>query len=1856
MNNAHKFRSTDDPSPSTYTKKLNLNSQHTNIVYIPDLPANMVDNLELEQLIRRRVEDIFDIQLTNVKCYSKLGVGVIHVTDNQVRNRLLKMGKLLLNPKDDKFSITFTDTIELVSYVVLDIQKEVKDNDLPITKEITRRWIDLHNGDEPQSCDILHTQFPNIYRIVVTSLDNLVNVSDNNTIKVKNLFAHIYYCADCSFFENLSNSITENQLEKEITNAIEQTNISPSSLYIQLNKQAAMACVLAANQARLWSTKNDIFIDGKRLSKKTKLSYQLVIYPVPPAVSIQSIINHSVFNGTITNHKQIGDHLIVDVSDEDIFKVCSDRGALRIGQAHVVNVDIYEPSKNLEKNEVTNDTIHVDIHKSTKNFKKDEFNNDTWYEREMMKYEPDIMQFITNPQHFVFQYKWNPKIWFEQFKLIGVETSASYLEKSYEPSSPVSDKKRHRLRVTVMLNTLGVIRKKRYMIDDREIKLNAKNELRTIVYNHDSKVERSGKIPFTKPPYSQTTVTVVEEDCLVAYEDLVKKGKRPLLLNMANATTPGGGYRKGDGAQEENLFRRSDYCRSLDIDLDDFFQQQLKAKRYLCSSDYRLEPMHSQKKMYPMDKFGGIYTSGITVFRESEDTGYAFMEKPLEDVCAIAMAAFRNPELEGNKLTSEYVVGTRKKIENIFSIAYHHKHDSLVLSAFGCGAFKNPPDHIVQIFHSVIQQYAGFFESIVFAILNDHNTGSHLNPQGNFQPFSKLHGLIVQASTVMGKAHTIIGPYRFLNDDLIVSDVVIRDLYPCKYGAKCIQIYDSKHINQYSHPPRCIQAFVNGKCNLSNNSVHMLSFIHQNLCRNGGICPQIDDKQHSQECEHPEYCSDKSKCQNETEDHLKQYRHLPLCPKAHICSDYKKEIQQHCNNYRHWVPRCPDGNSCAMFYDKTHSEALQHPFLTPCQRTPFDCSYYNECITSTDNQSVSKTAQQHCDEFAHVCAYGRNCSDQTSSHQSRSIHIARQICSDDKQCNKLNDEEHLNSYTHSNILDIRPLCPHASQCPDRRKLKHPIHVRHPMFDAYSVVRYYGSNENTDFVQNQNDNVKLIKEYIHEQKWNISLSGPIPREIINWLRTVQPIYQCNLMVFESILLYEHVMSREYMKHLKYPKFVANSILKHSQIQRLERLKMKSSQDDAREYILALISLVFLENRLIPTTSTASSSMEGDTSYLSTQHCKNTIKKKDEKLQDILQSEGLLALYRKTMEFADTSIKFHSNSTDLSDESDKALGIDKFVSSILGPHLDPQCGDIIIVFKREILHHPDANFSMQSATSFITGNVYQSRPWLGKSPRSTDERIKNYHETKLHAAVSGYDYAAAIDLIATTNLHSGTKTMNIDLEQILDQWNNDDLQYNIEAHLPQLIPLDYIDHIYIPKNIYDKLSDSARKEADAVFSDGRMTIVPQSGEGNSQRRGGSSRTNMTLESEYQNVVIKELRERYKQEMTRSTSTNIEGFIITIPPLNFEDHYVLPLTISQAYAQYRFEHSHVSKDEITYIYWKAKNGDMMLTLSNKQIDPEKDQSNIRCLICYLAPKPTLNDNDDDDDEHISYVSIGNPIQHETILNKKTYRAKSNSFYSGCNTGDYMTYCLEIQQLIGKVTLSHAGSNGIYNHEEISCTFSRSEIDLRNLEFIHISAGNHSVSIRNLIICFEIQSELHPTFDKNFKKDDFSTSNSQSTINDSDHEYGAHHSPSPKSNNESTSNFTSIVTTGWKAIAGDNSSSPKPCPADVNCLIQYSDNKEEHNKKFSHPCRFSEVCRNKEKEPYLTHEPHSVPQCNLDKQCDKLHDPVHRASYRHTGLPDFLVPCRNQSKCQDRSRDHQKKYSHGEQVFKKAAPSTGM
>lgn len=65
-----------------------------------------------------------------------------------------------------------------------------------------------------------------------------------------------------------------------------------------------------------------------------------------------------------------------------------------------------------------------------------------------------------------------------------------------------------------------------------------------------------------------------------------------------------------------------------------------------------------------------------------------------------------------------------------------NQHKNLILSAFGCGSYGNPPEQISKIFKDVIyNDFSGHFDNIVFAILDDHNSYREHNPNGNLKPF-----------------------------------------------------------------------------------------------------------------------------------------------------------------------------------------------------------------------------------------------------------------------------------------------------------------------------------------------------------------------------------------------------------------------------------------------------------------------------------------------------------------------------------------------------------------------------------------------------------------------------------------------------------------------------------------------------------------------------------------------------------------------------------------------------------------------------------------------------------------------------------------------------------------------------------------------------------------------------------------------------------------------------------------------------------------------------------------------------------------------------------------------------------------
>ncbi|CAF3596921.1 unnamed protein product [Rotaria socialis] len=975
------------------------------------------------------------------------------------------------------------------------------------------------------------------------------------------------------------------------------------------------------------------------------------------------------------------------------------------------------------------------------------------------------------------------------------------------------------------------------------------------------------------------------------------------------------------------------------------------------------------------------------------------------------------------------------------------------------------------------------------------------------------------------------------------------------------------------------------------------------------------DLGHSNELESTELCRDGGRCENMDPDHLKAYRHVPLCRYRLECVDFIRGSAEHCRDYRHCKPTCRFGHFCVKFHDEKHFSEENHPFQSPCPFTPFHCRQYNSLCETNNTRTLPIDVQKHCLQYSHVCRYGRQCYETSDIHWKTTIHVIRNICSWGDKCTKIDQEDHLTSFSHPGIVDIRRLCPYqANACRDKQKPEHIKQYRHNgKHDSSGVISCFGQNNKTNFVKNQERTIQAINKYAKTLNPNNILS--IPMEIQKWIKGLQPVHRCSKVIFESILVHGHVMSRSHMENLKSPLFVAQAVQEHKRIRGIfDRYKTPAIEDHVKEYIRAIVSLEYSKKHSGITVTDATPSKTpmpvGSDDYY------DTILKKERIFPSLIKPDEVIIIKNCAIGIAEASWNLHNSPSGIGYSNDKALGTDKHVFSVLGPHLGHYYGDICLVFKSDVMFHPDTNFSPQAATSFMSGRTFLYRPWI-KDPGTSAEKIRCFHESKLHCAISGYEYAVAAELIAVSGLEK--KTLAVDLKTIINRWTEVDAHQVLEAHLPQLVPLDYIEEVYIPRNLFASLTSTAQESAQKVFRD---ALHITNHDINLTDAGGTGPHPLAKNrSDYQDFVTNTLIKKF--EKRKEYEKHFRGFSLTLAPSQCMDHTALPLTISDAYDQYCRIHKRSSHDDKNiYIYWEAMYGDMMLTLSDEPINPHVSQPHIRCLVCYIAERPattTLNYN-----ESYSYLNAGEPFRHGVIKTDGRCSSSSQSFHRGCNVDDFLTYCLRIDKNTGQITLSHAGPNSIYCYETITCKFFKASLDLNKLQYIHVSAGSQKVPVRNLIISFELMSDLHPSFDTNFKRGDDAFPRSKKSYD--------------------VDRATSIKTPPSDSLVdGVTDKKLAPCQYSINCRLQES---AKHIKEYSHPCPYSEICRYKNNEPHLTHEPRRVEQCPWISSCQKLDDPVHRAKYRHPGYPDFIMPCCDGINCRNKTSDHRTKYSHGELI----------
>ena len=215
----------------------------------------------------------------------------------------------------------------------------------------------------------------------------------------------------------------------------------------------------------------------------------------------------------------------------------------------------------------------------------------------------------------------------------------------------------------------------------------------------------------TQPKTDKAMIVVSNKRSLEAAEAYAKQGKRVCVLNFASATNPGGGVVNGSSAQEECICRCTTLypCLNNDELWTKFYKPHRKAANPLYNNDC-------------------IYTPNVCVFKSDINFPELLSRDRWWRVNILTCAAPNLRERPSNpmnphagykqaKLTpAELETLLTSRIRRIFEVAVANGNEVLILGAFGCGAFRNPPEIVAKVFFDVMQDYLCYFDTIEYAV------------------------------------------------------------------------------------------------------------------------------------------------------------------------------------------------------------------------------------------------------------------------------------------------------------------------------------------------------------------------------------------------------------------------------------------------------------------------------------------------------------------------------------------------------------------------------------------------------------------------------------------------------------------------------------------------------------------------------------------------------------------------------------------------------------------------------------------------------------------------------------------------------------------------------------------------------------------------------------------------------------------------------------------------------------------------------------------------------------------------------------------------------------------------------------
>ena len=186
--------------------------------------------------------------------------------------------------------------------------------------------------------------------------------------------------------------------------------------------------------------------------------------------------------------------------------------------------------------------------------------------------------------------------------------------------------------------------------------------------------------------------------------------ERIAVHNFASATNPGGGVERGSSAQEESLCR----CSTL--------FPVLKSNR-----------LYGEYYAFHKARHDARYTDACVwspdIYIIKTDTAEP-KRLPESEWCKVDVLTCAAPNLRtrpnnkmnpGNDITvhmtnDELLELHKHRARQLLSAAAAQGDTVLVLGAFGCGAFRNPPAVVAQAYKEILPEFEGYFKLVEFAV------------------------------------------------------------------------------------------------------------------------------------------------------------------------------------------------------------------------------------------------------------------------------------------------------------------------------------------------------------------------------------------------------------------------------------------------------------------------------------------------------------------------------------------------------------------------------------------------------------------------------------------------------------------------------------------------------------------------------------------------------------------------------------------------------------------------------------------------------------------------------------------------------------------------------------------------------------------------------------------------------------------------------------------------------------------------------------------------------------------------------------------------------------------------------------